>query len=329
MKVATVGTSVITDHFIQALKSEGSMELAAIYSRSFEHGRQFADKHGVATVYTEWNDLLNDPAIDVLYIASPNDMHFPQSRDALRAGKHVICEKPFVSNSQEFEALMAIVKETGRFCFDAITVMHLPNLQVIKDAVDAVAPVKVFHSMMVQYSSRYDLLLKGQMTNIFDTEHSGGALMDLGVYPLALALSVLGEPESIRYICNQYANGIDLSGILTLNYPNTVASLVFAKDAFGQSLSMISGEKGSLFIPEQPSRLVAVTKTVAMKSESIGLSQDTNAMFHEIRDFSEILVTSDWDRYWNYMSMTRMMLKIMDEARCQNGIVFTADTHKE
>lgn len=326
MKLATVGTSAITDRFIQGLKTEGSFSLNAVYSRSLEQGKLLADKYGADKVITDWQALLSDPEIEVVYVASPNDLHFPQSAELLNAGKHVICEKPFVSNLRQFEALMALVEKTQRFCFDATTLMHLPNLQVLRDHLELIGPIKILNSSFIQYSSRYDLLLKGQMTNIFDLNHSGGALMDLGIYPLTLTMALLGKPESVHYHCNKYQNGIDLSGVLTLTYPNTVASLVFAKDSVGQSGTVIAGEKGALIIPEQPSRLVQVTKVSGLTSENLGLSQDGNPMVHEIRDFAEAITTQDWEHYRGWMDVTRLSLWVMDEARRQNGIIFPADT---
>lgn len=94
MRLATVGTSVISHHFLDALKHESFFELAYVYSRSEEKGLEFAKQYDVPVI-SDWNTLLNKEDIDVLYVASPNDVHFAQCMDALRANKHVICEKPF------------------------------------------------------------------------------------------------------------------------------------------------------------------------------------------------------------------------------------------
>ena len=150
MRLATVGTSVITHHFLDALKHEPFFELAYVYSRSEENGLEFAKQYDVPVI-CDWNTLLNKEDIDVLYIASPNDVHFAQCMDALRANKHVICEKPFVSNMREFKELMEVVYETKHFCFDAMTVMHLPNLQVIKDSLKEVEPIKLMKLLKIYF----------------------------------------------------------------------------------------------------------------------------------------------------------------------------------
>lgn len=324
MKIATVGTSVITHHFIDALKHEPFFELSHIYSRSEEKGNEFAHQYDVKVI-TDWNELLSNPDIEVIYLATPNDVHFAQCIDVLKANKHVICEKPFVSNSREFREIMKVVHETKYFCFDAMTVMHLPNLKVIKEALVNIEPIKLMTSAMVQYSSRYDLLLQGTIPNIFNLDHSGGALMDLGVYPLGLSIALFGKPESLHYECNKYVNGVDLSGVLTLKYPDKVIANVIAKDSRGQNFTYISGENGAIIIPEQASRLVSVQLVTPKETIELGVEQDRNAMVHEVQAFADIIKNNDWKVYQSHMDNTELLMSCLDELRNQANIVFKAD----
>jgi scyllo-inositol 2-dehydrogenase (NADP+) len=324
MKIATVGTSVITHHFIDALKHEPFFELSHIYSRSEEKGNEFAHQYDVKVI-TDWNELLSNPEIEVIYLATPNDVHFAQCIDVLKANKHVICEKPFVSNSREFREIMKVVHETKYFCFDAMTVMHLPNLKVIKEALVNIEPIKLMTSAMVQYSSRYDLLLQGTVPNIFDLDHSGGALMDLGVYPLGLSIALFGKPESLHYECNKYVNGVDLSGVLTLKYPDKVIANVIAKDSRGQNFTYISGEKGAIVIPEQASRLVSVQLVTPKETLELGVEQVRNAMVYEVQAFADIIKNNDWKTYQSHMDNTEILMSCLDEVRNQANIVFKAD----
>lgn len=324
MNIATVGTSVITQHFIDALKQVPFFELTHIYSRSEEKGVEFASQYGVQSI-SDWKVLLNHPEIDVIYLASPNDVHFSQCIDVLRAHKHVICEKPFVSNLHEFKQLMDVVYETKHFCFDAMTVMHLPNLKVLKDALVKIEPIKLMNSAMVQYSSRYDLLLQGTVPNIFDLNHSGGALMDLGVYPMGLSIGLFGKPESLHYECNRYVNGIDLSGVLTLKYPDKVVVCVIGKDSRGQNFTYISGEKGALVVPEQASRLVSIQLVTPQETIELGVEQAKNAMVYETLAFADILKNNDWETFEAHVKNSEILMTCLDAARKQANIVFKAD----
>ena len=325
LKLATVGTSMITDVFIDALKQVEGIELAAVYSRDADKGRLFAQKHGVSTSYSDWNSLCHAPDIDVVYVASPNDLHAPQSIDLMKAGKHVICEKPYVLNHQQFLEVYQVAQQTHQFCFDALTTFHLPNLKHIRNHLDQLGPIKLFTSAMVQYSSRFDLLKQGQITNIFDVNHGGGALMDLGVYPLALCVSLFGAPERIHYQANQLDSGIDTSGVLSLAYPSFQASLIFGKDSSGQNFTYISGEQASLHVPLQPSRLTSVVLHQKAEALDVGQVQVKNPMVYEIKAFIDIMQRNDTQAYAHWMSLSEKMIKVLDEARHQIKLSFPQD----
>ena len=324
MKLATVGTSFISDIFIQALQEEPAFTLDTIYSRSHDKAKAFADKYSVHRIMTQWEELLNSD-VDVVYVASPNDLHFSQSLELLRAGKHVICEKPFVSNHKEFVELMKVVEETQHFCFDAIMPMHLPNMNVIEDTLPLLGNVHLMSSTMAQYSSRYNLLLDGQIANIFDPQHAGGALMDLGVYPVTLAVRLFGKPNSVHYVAHQHDNGIDLFGVLTLQYPDTLVSCTIGKNSEASNMTIISGEKGCISIPSQPSQLREVNLTQGKIQSTIGVDQHPNGMVYEIQAFAKAIQTQDWNSYHEWMSITQEVLSILDKARSQIHLVFPKD----
>jgi scyllo-inositol 2-dehydrogenase (NADP+) len=325
LKLVTVGTSMITDVFIDALKQVEGIQLYGVYSRDAEKARRFAHKHGVQISYHDWQSLCQDQSVDVVYVASPNDLHAPQSIELMKAGKHVICEKPYVLNHHQFQEIHQTALETNRFCFDALTTFHLPNLQVVKDHLNQLGDIKLFTSAMVQYSSRYDLLLEGQITNIFDVKHGGGALMDLGVYPIALCISLFGQPQKIAYIANQIESGIDTSGVLTFSYPKFQASLIFGKDSGGQNFTYISGEKACLHLPLQPSRLMSASLQHKAEVHEIGIKQVNNPMVYEIQAFRDVIVNHDTETYQTWMKLSEMMIKILDEARQQIQLKFPQD----
>lgn len=161
MILATVGTSFITEHFIQALKLEGSLTLDTIYSRDPQKAMALATKYGVPNTCSDWMTLVHNPAIAVLYIATPNATHFSLARDAVLAHKHVILEKPYVSNLEEFEALQALAKAHNVHVFDAIIPLHLPNYAILKDVLPRIGALRLVNLAMVQRSSRLNALYAG------------------------------------------------------------------------------------------------------------------------------------------------------------------------
>ena len=101
MKIGTIGTSMITGEFLKGIQMADGVECAAVHSREKKRGELFAKKYGVRKVYTELEELYADKTIDLIYIASPNSLHYQQAKRALEHGKHVVCEKPFTVYSEE------------------------------------------------------------------------------------------------------------------------------------------------------------------------------------------------------------------------------------
>jgi predicted dehydrogenase len=326
LNLVVVGTSIISDYFIDALKQTRGFTLYGVFSRSLEKAQAMATRHQAPKAYAEWSTLLEDPAVDVVYVATPNDLHAPHSIQLMEAGKHVICEKPYVLNLAEFTQVQAVSERTQRFCFDAITTLHLPNLEHARSALQHIQPIKLFSSAMVQYSSRYDALLENTLTNIFDPNHGGGALMDLGVYPITLAVALFGTPISIHYEANCIPNGIDTSGVLVMDYGTFKASLVVGKDSHGPNATHIAGEKGHLHLPMQPSRFTGVELLVKNASTQLGVEQVPNPMVYEIQAFADIVAANDWPRYRKLMTLTQQVIEILDEGRSQIGLRFPSDT---
>lgn len=325
MRLATVGTSFITDHFIQSVLKEGSFTLTTIFSRSQDKAKALADKYGIPHTQSDWKALLADPAIEVLYLATPNDTHYHLAKEALIAGKHVILEKPFVSHSQELESLLAIAKASDRFVFDAIIPLHLPNFKILKESLALLGPMRMANLSMVQRSSRYAALEAGEEPDIFSLAHSGGALMDLGVYPITLMIGLFGSPKNVQYVCQKYINGIDVSGVLTFTYPEFVAAAVVAKDSTGLNFMTFSGDKGHLLIEKAPSLINSITFVEKDKSTPLGLPQDPQSMVYEIKDFHEVIVDHDEVRYQQWMDVTRQVFDVMDKCRKSANLVFAAD----
>ena len=115
MKVGTIGSGVIVDRMIEAMKMTPGMEVSAIYSRTLARAQEFARKHHVSKYYDDLDAMLKDEKLDTIYVASPNGLHYLQSKKALLAGKHVICEKPFVPTVEEAKECLKALEETVPF----------------------------------------------------------------------------------------------------------------------------------------------------------------------------------------------------------------------
>lgn len=325
MKLATVGTSFVTDHFIKAAQKEGSFEVDTVFSRTVEKAKFLADKYNIPHTQSDWKALLADPQIDVVYLATPNDTHFSLAKDLLMAKKHVIVEKPFVSNITEFKTLLSIAKSNDCYVFDAIIPVHLPNFKTLKQAVQLIGRISLCNFAMVQRSSRYASLLANEEPAIFSLEHSGGALMDLGIYPITICIGAFGSPLSVTYTCNKYTNGIDLSGVITMTYDGFIAVASIAKDSTGLNFMSIGGDRAHLQAEKSPSQLAQIKLVEPDKSTELGFPQDELSMVYEIKDFYNVIMDQDDHRYEEWMAITEKAILVLDACRKHANLVFKAD----
>ena len=124
---AVIGSNWITEKFINATRIENELSLTAVYSRTLQSAQTFADKFSVQTCYDDLDKLALDSNVKAVYIASPNSLHFEQTMKMLKAGKHVICEKPLASNAAQVELLFQTAIENNAILFEAYMTAHLPN----------------------------------------------------------------------------------------------------------------------------------------------------------------------------------------------------------
>ena len=127
MKIGTIGTGFITDWVLGQMLEYDENEYVAIYSRKEETAQELKEKFNVKKVYTNLDEMFANEEIDTIYVASPNSLHAKHSIQAMRAGKNVICEKPFASNVKECEEMIRVSKETNKFLFEEITTIYTPN----------------------------------------------------------------------------------------------------------------------------------------------------------------------------------------------------------
>lgn len=324
MNIATVGSGFIVSNFIEAAQDAG-VSITAVFSRDAERARALCEKHGIKNAFSDRDALLSAPEIDCVYVASPNALHFAWARDALLAGKHVICEKPFTSTARELEALIAIARDKGLFLFEAITVPHLPNFRIVREKLPAIGQIKAVQLNFSQYSSRYAAFLRGEEPNVFNPAFSGGALMDINYYNLVFALELFGEPRSIAYTANLADNGIDTSGVLTLRYDGFFVTAVGCKDSRSANSVQIQGDGGFIHVPEESSRCVSVRVLAGGDETTYNVQDRANVLYYELLDFAAIVEARDFARRDALLEASLRAMTWTDRARADAGIRFPAD----
>lgn len=326
IKFGTVGTGWITSSFIEAAHLSGELKLVAVHSRSEENARILADTYNAANVFQDLDAMAKCRDIDAVYIASPNSLHFEQAITFLKHKKHVICEKPIFSNTAELNEAFKIAEENGVYLFEAIRNIHTPNFKILKEKLPMAGEVRSAILPYIKYSSRYDLFLDGEEPNIFSAKYSGGALVDLGVYPLYLAVALFGEPNHASYHSVLLRSGVDGSGTLVLEYDGFVCTILCSKVSHSTILCEIHGEEGTFVLDDAaPISHIEFFDSHTKESKIISTPQKENNMVYECQNIAHVINTHNQKEYEYLKNLSTIVLRITEESRRQNHIIFGAE----
>ena len=237
------------------------------------------------------------------------------------AGKHVLLEKPFTGNVRRAKELINIAQTQNVFLFEAICNIHMPHFRYIKNRLTELGPLKIVQCNYSQYSSRYDALLNGHIENVFNPEFSGGALADLNIYNLHFTVGLFGKPEGIQYFANTHENGIDVSGVLILDYGTFKASLIGAKDSFSYNIAQIQGENGYVMVPGGAAGLESISITTHESKKEI-LEQDKPRLYYQVEVFKKMVDEKNYSLRDMYLDHSLEVVKVAVEARKQIGLDF-------
>lgn len=323
IRYATIGTNFVVDWFIEASKECGELEYVGTYSRNIEKAKEFGEKYGSHLFFDDLTALAKCNEIDAVYIASPTSEHFSQAMLMLENGKHVLLEKPMASNAEEVEQLIKTAKENQVVLFEAMRSVFDEGFKAIEDAIEQVSPVRRVSFQYCQYSSRYDKYKNGIIENAFNPELSNGALMDIGVYCVHPMVKLFGMPKDIKAQAMILPDSIDGEGTIICEYEDMLAEITYSKISDGHIPSQIQGEKGTVLIQTIPSprNVEIIYRDGTTKKYDIKMID--NNMEYEAKEWARMIINKDYsDKHSRYSLMS---LKVMDEARKQQGIVFPAD----
>ncbi len=217
-----LGTGGIAGAFVTDLRLTDSGVAAAVGSRSQGSADRFADEFGISSRHASYESLVADPDVDVIYVATPHPMHHDNAILALRAGKHVLVEKPFTMNAAEAREIVAVAREHGLFAMEAMWTRFLPHTAIIRDwlaqgVLGDVVTVTADHGQWFAEDAGFRL---------FAPELGGGALLDLGVYPVSFASMVLGTPSRIVSMSDPAFTGVDGQTSMLFGYDSGAQAVI-------------------------------------------------------------------------------------------------------
>lgn len=290
ISIAILGTGKIIPEAISAIQASGKFAVKTIWARphSRDKAAALAEKFNVENFTTNLDDILNDSAIDFVYVGLVNSVHYEYAKKCLAADKNVILEKPFTTTAAQAQELIDIARSRKLYLFEAITTLHQQNFYAIRDALNKIGAIKLVQCNFSQYSSRYDAYKRGEVSPSFDPKFDGGALMDINVYNLNFVIGLFGLPQKVSYVANRGFNGVDTSGIVTLEYENFLAQCVAAKDSGSPSFMMIQGDGGYILAHGTPNELSSFDLAIRGRDiQKFSLNKFNHRMIQEFVDFGE------------------------------------------
>lgn len=211
-----LGAGKIAEKFAQDLATVNGAVLYAVASRSIDKAEEFAKNHKIMISYGSYLELVEDENIDIIYVATPHSFHFEHAMLCLKHQKAVLCEKPFGINLEQVEAMISLAKEKNVFLMEALWTQFLPHFQFVSEL-----------TMSKKYGELLDIKADFGFNAAFDADNrlynkelGGGSLMDVGIYPVFLALSLLGYPENITAEAKFGSTGVDENCNMQLSYAN-------------------------------------------------------------------------------------------------------------
>jgi predicted dehydrogenase len=209
-----LGTGGIARAFATDLRLTDTGTVMAVGSRTAQAARGFADEFGVPHRHASYAGLVADPDVDVVYVATPHPMHHDNALLALRAGKHVLVEKPFTMNAEQARDVARVAREAGLFAMEAMWTRFLPHMHVIRDWLAA----GVLGEVVTVTADHGQWFADDPDFRLFAPELGGGALLDLGVYPVSFASMVLGPPSRVVALADPAFTGVDAQTSMVFGY---------------------------------------------------------------------------------------------------------------
>lgn len=293
-------------------------EIYAVCDTSLEKAQNYAKKFGVKKAYDNADDMINDENVDIIYIATPHNLHYRFLVQSLKAGKHVFCEKVITVNDKQLEEAIAIAKEKNLVICDGVTLFHMPLFNKLKEIVDSgqIGPVKM---IQVNFGSCKDY----DVTNrFFSKELAGGALLDIGVYAISFARYFMtSQPDTVLTTANYFETGVDeTSGIILRNPEGQMAVMALTMRAKQPKRGVIAGELGYIEVNNYPrGDKATITYTSDGHVETIELGETEKALDYEVLDMQDYINNGTGEQNLTYI---HDVMATLTQIRKQWGMIY-------
>jgi predicted dehydrogenase len=321
-----LATGKIAGGFAENLALLPDAEIAAVAARRLEPAREFAARHGAGTSYGSYAELVADPDVDVVYVATPHALHHEHVLLALEAGKPVLCEKAFTLNEAQAVELVAAARERGLFLMEAMWMRCHPLVRRLQQLLGT-GELGTVRQVRADLGFRVDA---PETDRLLDPALGGGALLDMGVYPLTFADLFLGEPERVATAATLSGSGIDLDVALALGYAGgAVAALTASMTAPTPRSASIATDRGRIDVPAPFHHPGVATWTPigGTEADAESFSEDVigTGLAHEAVEVMRCLRSGETESPLVPLETTVAMMRLLDRVRRDIGLRYAAD----
>lgn len=318
-----LGTGGIARAFATALMDTPGAVLAAVGSRSIDSARAFGHDFGSPQSYGSYHELCAAPDLDIIYIGTPHPLHAENAMMALEGGKAVLCEKPFTMNLREAEQVVALAREKKLFLMEAMWTRFMPALAEVRRIIDA-GEIGVLHQVHADFG----------LTATRDPEHrinkrelGGGALLDLGIYPLSIACALLGPVASVQAQAVLGDGGVDLTTGFSMKHESGALSICSCSLSARTPCELtVSGTLGNVRMDAMFHLAKSVTVTLGDGSKrTIDTPFLGNGYVHEAMEAGRCLRAGLTESPQMMHDDTLALMKLLDTIRAQIGVRYPAD----
>ena len=337
VRFGIIGTGRISDWVLKGAAQDPRIKVAAVCSRTAKAAEAFIARNPMAAgakIYTSVEAMTSDPQVDAIYVGTPNQTHCEYTMTSLKAGKHVLCEKPLALNAAEGRRMIEAARESGCLLMEAMVSTLNPNFIAAAARLREIAPIRSYSSSFCQYSSKFEALKRGEVGTAFKPG-TAGALRDVGVYTIYPLVSLFGRPSEVtgRLTTVKTDEGdADVYGTACLKYEDMDAVLTWSKAYDSFQPTEIAGEKGNLVLDEihiaRKADVLFIGKrenvgdyvnaadiyVSASKSEGLPF----NEYYYEFKEFADLVEEGRTESASNSLETSLITLEIMDELLGKN-----------
>ncbi|MCI0709187.1 MAG: Gfo/Idh/MocA family oxidoreductase [Chloroflexi bacterium] len=317
-----LATGNVAYNFTKALVAIPEAEVVAVASRRQETADAFADEFGIPKRYAAYEALALDPDIDIVYIATPHNLHHDNMLMCLQAGKHVLCEKSFTLNARQAEACIQLAREKRLFLMEAMWMRFFPAIAQVNAWLDdeKIGDIKLVQAdfcIKIPFDAKH---------RVYNPATAGGALLDLGIYPISLTSMILGleNIQSVQSFAHIGPTGVDVLDSIILAYDSGASAMLSCGlQAYKPREAFIIGTAGYIKIHNIFFRPDTITlHPHGEEPQTLHLPFEGNGYVHEIREVHDCLRSDQLESQLMPLDETLAIMRLMDALRAQWGLVY-------